>query len=159
MRVGITGSRDWTDEVTIARALAKVAGEAVARGSSRLVVIHGACKQGADKLADEWVRRWEDSAGLHVSADRYPANWSRDRRTAGYIRNELMVRRGRADLWLAFLMPCSKPTCKKSEPHDSHGATHCAELARDAGIPLRVYRPGGEVFEYNFAEPQVDWGA
>jgi hypothetical protein len=155
-RVGVTGSRDWTDETTVARALTAAAALAIRHGSTRLIVVHGTAR-GADELADAWVRRWADSKSLHAYAERHPANWSRDGRRAGYIRNEAMIRKG-AQLWLAFLMPCTKPTCKKVEPHDSHGATHCAELARDAGIPLRVFRPGGEVFEYNFAEPQMDWG-
>lgn len=159
MKVGITGSRDWRDEVTIARALTAAAALAVGRRSSRLIVVHGAA-QGADEFADKWVRRWDGTEGLHVSAERHPANWQRDGgRRAGLVRNEMMVRLSRADLWLAFLMPCVKPTCNKTEPHDSHGATHCAELARDAGIPLRVFRPDQPVFEYNFAEPQLDWGA
>lgn len=157
MRVGVTGSRDWADELTIARALTRVAAEAVQRGSSRLIVVHGMA-EGADLLADAWVRRWEDAAALHVTAERHPANWVKLGGGAGFERNRTMVRRG-ASLWLAFLMPCSKPRCKKVEPHDSHGATHCAELARDAGIPLRVYRPGGEVFEVGFAEPEPDWVA
>lgn len=152
MRIGVTGSRTWTDEVVIARALTAAAAQAVRAGSSRLIVVHGTAK-GADTLADEWVRRWSDSSALHVSAERHPANWAQHHGQAGYRRNEAMIRRG-ADLWLAFLMPCEKSDCDKPQPHDSHGATHCAELAADAGIPLHVYRPGQPALEFNVAEPE-----
>lgn len=154
MRVGVTGSRNWTDEVVISRALTAAAARAIRVirvGSTRLVVVHGTAK-GADTLADEWVRRWSDSSALQVTAERHPANWAHHHGQAGYLRNAAMIRRGAA-LWLAFLMPCDKPGCDRPQPHDSHGATHCAEVAADAGIPLHVYRPGQPVLEFNVVEP------
>ena len=37
---------------------------------------------------------------------------------------------------LALVGRCARLRCPRREPHGSHGATHCAQLARDAGIPV-----------------------
>jgi hypothetical protein len=135
----ITGSRGFTDEATIFGALSGLP-EAAWRGRfKRLVIVHGACSAGADAIADRWVRSW--IPGFPVTAERHPALWRKYGARAGIVRNEIMVSRG-AHLCLAFLAPCSKPDCGEPRPHDSHGATHCAELATDRGFPTRVWHLG-----------------
>ena len=124
MRVLITGSRTWDDEETIRAALDAVAGSAAAAGFDRLTVVHGACPQGADAIADAWVR-----AHPAATAERHPANWQKHGRGAGMVRNRAMVKRG-ADLVLAFIRD------------DSPGATQCADAAVEAGLILRVWRYG-----------------
>lgn len=150
MRIGVTGSRHWTDEATINAALDAVAFAAISGRYERLTVIHGAA-DGADAIADRWVRAWHVDE-LHVTAERHPAKWAEGKQ-AGFDRNQAMVRAG-ADLWLAFLAPCIKPGCTKPKPHDSHGATDCAERAEAAGIPLQVFRPGQAVV--TIGGPQVE---
>jgi YspA, cpYpsA-related SLOG family len=127
MRVLVTGSRTWNDAATIRLALEAVADAAIAANVPMVTVVHGACPNGADELADQWVR-WYRGKTL-VLAERHPALWTKYGKRAGIVRNEIMVSRG-ADLCLAFIRD------------DSPGATHCAELASDAGIPLRVWRYG-----------------
>lgn len=128
MRVLVTGSRTWNDETTIVKALEAVAFAAADGGYSRLVVVHGACPTGADSIADMWVRGWTLD-DITVSAERHPALWDIHGRRAGYVRNHEMVRTG-ADLCLAFIRD------------GSAGATNCAELAEQAGIPMRVWHYG-----------------
>lgn len=128
MRVLVTGSRRWDDARTIRAALDAVAFGAEGAGYDRLIVVHGACPNGADELADIWVRSWP-LGELTVTAERHPANWQVHGRRAGMVRNEAMVKAG-ADLALAFIRD------------DSPGATHCAERAGEAGIPLRVWHYG-----------------
>ncbi|MFB6934553.1 hypothetical protein [Streptomyces chartreusis] len=55
---------------------------------------------------------------------------------AGPRRNAHMVSLG-ADACLAFIGPCTSPRCRRPGPHPSHGASGCADLAEQAGIPTR----------------------
>jgi hypothetical protein len=109
-RVLITGSRTWTDAAVIARALADLHREY----GDRLVVVHGACRTGADRIADGWARRH----GVRVEA--YPADWVTGR-GAGPARNARMVDTAPAAC-LAFIRD------------GSAGATGCADLAEQAGV-------------------------
>lgn len=123
-RVLVTGSRDWDDVLKVLGVLTQV--------SLRFpgaTLVHGACPDGADELARTIWTTWRFPEEPH------PADWQRHHKRAGFIRNAEMVRLG-ADLCVAFFMPCSKPNCKDPEPHDSHGATHCAKMARAAGIEM-----------------------
>jgi hypothetical protein len=127
VRVLVTGSRTWDDATTLRAALDAVAFGATEAGYRRLVVVHGACPSGADELADIWVR-WH-VGDLHVTAERHPALWHIHGKRAGIVRNNEMVAAG-ADLTLAFIRD------------GSPGATHCAEQASNAGIPMRVWHYG-----------------
>lgn len=115
-RVLITGSRDWADGEAIRFELA---GLALQHGSD-LTVVHGACPKGADRLADDVAK----DLGLHV--ERHPAEWDRFGKSAGFRRNQVMVLAG-ADLCLAFIR------------NGSRGATHTANLADEAGIPVHRF--------------------
>jgi hypothetical protein len=44
-----------------------------------------------------------------------------------------------ADIALAFIGPCIKPRCPRPQPHGSHGASGCADLAEATGIPTRRF--------------------
>lgn len=112
MRILVTGSRDypWWNDVNHALLHA-------CAGATNITIVHGACPKGADMWADKFV------AYQGVRCERYPAEWSRYRNRAGPIRNRKMVELG-ADLCLAFIH------------NDSKGATHCANLAEEAGIKV-----------------------
>lgn len=116
MRILVTGSRTWTDEFRVRFELRK-AGAAYLPSS--ITIVHGGCPSGADAMADRFA------ADHNLSVERNPANWERGRQ-AGFIRNAEMVRAG-ADLCLAFIR------------QGSRGASHCADLAEKAGIPVRRF--------------------
>lgn len=116
-RVLVTGSRDWgkgspIQSETLERALA----DAYAPGA---VLVSGACPTGADRLAESAWERW---GGV---VERHPADW-RSGRSAGPRRNRRMVESG-ADVCLAFIR------------NGSPGASGCAKMAEDAGIPTLRY--------------------
>lgn len=119
MRIMVSGSRDWVDVRAIREALAEY-------GESD-VLIHGAAP-GADTLAEQnWVG----------AVERFPADWNRYGKRAGYLRNQAMIDT-RPDLCLIFLGPCSKPGCTRGGPgHGSHGASMVIMLCEKAGFPTR----------------------
>lgn len=128
-RLLITGSRSWADKQAVSRAIADAI---VEYSASHPLIVHGACPTGADQLADVCAREFR------IPVERHPADWSQGR-SAGPRRNTEMVKLG-ADICLCFLLPCSSPRCMRITPHDSHGASGCADLAEAIGIPVRRFR-------------------
>lgn len=114
MRILITGSRDWADWNLLNNTLNEYANE------RDIVVVHGDCPRGADALAQKWVDY------QRVRVERYPADWNAYGKAAGFRRNAEMVNLG-ADVCLAFIK------------NGSRGATHTANLAEKAGIPVRRF--------------------
>lgn len=154
-RILITGSRDWTDYPAIYRALIKACDENglnyepdeygnTMPDPSKITVVEGGCPTGADFIADQWC------VGNMFVPEVHKADWDRFGKSAGFIRNKHMVSLG-ADLCLAFILRCTRCSTKAEgrgphEPHSgvlmthgSHGATHTALLAEEAGIPTVRY--------------------
>jgi len=113
-RVLVTASRTWEDTETIRRALAEQWGDGTA------VLVSGGCPRGGDRIAEMIWRGW----GGRV--ERHPADWRAHGRGAGFRRNGEMVAAG-ADVCLAFIRDGSR------------GATHTAQLAHEAGIPVQAH--------------------
>ena len=158
-RVLVTGSRTWTDQAAIFAAL-----DGVLREHQMVTVVHGACREGADAIAREWVinsGHWEwVNASSHsrpgmVQAEPHPADWKTHGKAAGFIRNAEMVAAG-ADRCLAFILPCADPRCHRTQPHGSHGATHCADHADRAGI--EVHRKWRQVAELEVPDQDTSRG-
>lgn len=126
-RVLVTGSRTWRLPAVVDRAL-----DEVAIAHPGLHVVHGFCPAGADLFAELWCRARD------VKPERHPAQWARLGRSAGMVRNQVMVESG-PDECLAFIAACTDPRCRRTDPHGSHGATGCADAADAAGIPTRRY--------------------
>lgn len=150
-RVLVTGSRIWADQPLLRIALSECA-LAAAGLPAQLVVVHGACRSGADSMADRWAT-WAHHAGWNVDPpERHPADWKGPCRTdrpkglmrcrpghrrpdprgydtcpaAGFYRNEDMVNLG-ADVCLAFIVDAEGR---------SKGTRHCIEAATKAGIDV-----------------------
>ncbi|MEU7980522.1 SLOG family protein [Micromonospora sp. NPDC049081] len=130
-RLLVTGSRGWDadtltpDGHTIADVLDGIAASTARAGFDSLTVVHGACPKGADAVADAWCRN-RSRRGWPVLVDRHPADWKRNGRGAGMVRNLRMVNLG-ADMCAAFIL------------NGSAGATHCADAAEGAGMYVQRF--------------------
>lgn len=114
-RVLFCGSRTWVESIPIYRHIA-----ALDPGD---VVIHGGAR-GADSIADGAARR----SGLTVEV--YRADWPREGKAAGPIRNQRMLTEGRPDRVIAFRMP-----------GESRGTDDMVRRARAAGVPVEIVEP------------------
>jgi YspA, cpYpsA-related SLOG family len=112
-RVLVTGSRTWDDQKVIFNALAEY-------NYGQVTLVHGTAR-GADTIAAKIA------AAFGWQIEPHPADWNSGHgKAAGFIRNIKMVELG-ADVCLAFIKDGSR------------GATHCADLAEKAGIPVRRF--------------------
>ncbi len=121
LTVLVCGDRAWSDGSLILRTLQSVPG--VSR------VIHGGCR-GADLLGGWAARR------LGIAVEVYPADWEREGRAAGPLRNARMLAQGQPQLVLAFHDRLS----------ESRGTRDMLVRAGAARVPIRVVshaRPEG----------------
>ncbi|MPV51056.1 DUF2493 domain-containing protein [Pseudactinotalea sp. HY160] len=117
MRVLLTGSREWTDHDLVQTVLDDIRRSAA---GVEVMLVHGNCPAGADRIADDYWRR------LELPVETHPADWDRYGRCAGPIRNARMVGLGAA---LCIGFPLGR----------SAGTRGCIRLARAAGIPAFVF--------------------
>lgn len=87
MRILVCGGRDYNDERRMRDILA------LQPFHSHL--IHGAAR-GADMLSDKVARSYS------WTIDRFPADWKRLGKRAGFVRNQRMLDEGKPDLVIAF---------------------------------------------------------
>jgi hypothetical protein len=136
VRVLVTGSRTWRDRDALYDALDQIADRFA---GSEIVLVHGAAKQGVDRLAAEWAETRQA-----VTPEPHPvteADYDAHGKGAPLLRNTRMVQSG-ADLCLTFIQECPCP--RRAKPHGTHGSVDCATKAARAGIPVRHVRPAME---------------
>jgi hypothetical protein len=91
-RVLVCGGRDFSDVALLRDALTPLLG---GEPDGKLFIIAGGAR-GADTLAIEWARL----RGCEYKE--YPANWKKDGKIAGPVRNQRMLDDGKPDLVVAF---------------------------------------------------------
>lgn len=145
-RILITGSRDWSDHLTVAREIVRYISENAPMATDSqgfpvdwdtqgFVIVHGDCPTGADAWADQYaIENW-------IEVERHPADWRSYGKRAGFIRNDKMVDAG-ADICLGFINPCTKENCRAPQPHGSHGAMDTVRKAHGVGIEVRLFTEG-----------------
>lgn len=116
-RVIIAGSRDFGDYVMLCKHCDRLLSQKVA--THQIVIISGAAR-GADTLGE----RYAHERGYAV--EKYPADWNRDGKAAGPIRNAQMAKV--ADALIAFW------------DGNSRGTQNMIDLARLKPLPFRVVR-------------------
>lgn len=109
-RVLVCGGRDYEDREQLFRVL-----DAAHLANPIVCLIHGAAR-GADTLAGDWALERD------VLCNAYPADWDRDGRAAGPIRNKKMLVEGKPHMVVAF--------------PGGRGTANMIQQAEAAGIPV-----------------------
>ena len=115
MRILICGSRLWMDYGMV---LDKLADELALHDIE--CVIEGECR-GADLMG----RRAAETLGIPVQ--KFPADWKKYGKRAGFMRNRQMLVEGKPDIVLAF------------NRNNSPGTTDMCDCALDVGIEVKVF--------------------
>lgn len=108
-RVLVCGGRDYLDAKSLSAVL-----DAAHKANPIICLIHGAAR-GADTLAADWA------LSRDVLCNAYPADWDRDGKAAGPIRNRRMLEQGKPHLVLAF--PGGKGTADMIKQSTKAGVT------------------------------------
>ena len=117
MRVIVAGSRGITSATLVYSHLDRILGD-----RPEITVISGTAR-GVDQLGEQWgMDRGHD-------VERYPADWDRYGKSAGYRRNEVMAKN--ADALIAFW------------DRDSRGTKHMIDLAETYGLIVFVIDHNG----------------
>lgn len=159
----VTGSRTWENYDALEQAMDQIgrnSGVGMRRDGEGhaidwdwaeeggLTIIHGACPDGADQLAE----RYHQDHGTGIR--RLPALWRKPDgdldRSAGFKRNADMVAL-RPNAVIGLVDRCAKPA-HQSSPHGSHGAIHTLNLAMNARLPMMVFYKG-----FHLDEPLLQW--
>jgi hypothetical protein len=119
MRLLVCGDREWSDYIMIEREIKNLKPAIVIEGEAR----------GADSLA----RKAAETLGIPVLP--FPADWDQYGRSAGPIRNRLMLSKGMPTLVLAFHDNLAK----------SKGTLDMVNAARKYGVEVRVIGHGSTV--------------
>lgn len=119
MRVIVFGSRTWEHVEIVQYTLVKLF-RRVAKAD--LLITHGDCPTGADRLAQQWAEAYG------VTTERHPADWRGKGRAAGPIRNREMCELG---AWLAIGF---------RDVGESPGTDGMIELLKEHHIPGHVVR-------------------
>jgi hypothetical protein len=112
MKVLVTGSRSWTNKEIIKKAI---------QYSGATTIIHGVAN-GADNIANNVALE------LGLPTILYPANWAKYGRSAGIVRNRMMLDREKPDLIVAFWNGTSR------------GTQHMIDYARMKGYNVVIYK-------------------
>ena len=116
-KIIIAGGRDFMDYNLLKEKVNKILQEK--RVTHKIVIISG-CARGADTLG---VRYASENA---FDVDKYPADWDKYGKKAGYMRNVEMAEN--ADALIAFWDGKSK------------GTKHMIDIATERNLPIRVIR-------------------
>lgn len=122
-KVLVCGSRNWTRCWMIETYL-----DGLDARFGPLIIIEGEAA-GADRAGAVWAERHDPRREVM----RFPADWERHGKRAGFLRNTAMLEEGQPDLVLAFADDLST----------SVGTAMMVKIARAAGVPTIVVSGGG----------------
>ena len=139
VRVLITGPREWKSWAYVDKAMNETEWWAARARAQKIQLVHG----GAEGLDSMFARKTTDPGRpMWLEPELHEPVWypaGQYNRLAGFERNQVMVDSG-IDLALVFLQECTKTSCRKKRPHDTHGTSDCLERIKEAGLPYREYR-------------------
>lgn len=126
-KILVCGDRNWTDYQFIYNELYYIALFEELIDFKDITIINGTAR-GADSLG------YKAGKALGCQSARYPANWAKYGRRAGPIRNRQMLESGRPDLVLVF----------HDNINSSRGTKNMVTIARNANVPVRVFKHESE---------------
>lgn len=127
-RILVTGSRDWAYPLILEAYFNQYT-----LHTPNILIVHGDCPSGADAQVQAWADRYG------VPTERHPAQEHGSWPACGPRRNAHMVSLGAVEA-VGFIGSCTRPSCRTTYPHGSHGATGCLNLAKAAHILCHVVR-------------------
>lgn len=122
MKVLVCGSRDWKDYGSIWNRLYRLN-----QNNYTITIIHGAASRkvdGIEESADMLAHKAAYELGFPI--ERFPANWKKYGKVAGFKRNLEMLDQ-KPDLVIAF------------QKDNSRGTQHTMDNARERGIEVEVH--------------------
>lgn len=119
LRIVVAGSRGFTDYDVLSEIMDRV----LIKSMRDHVVFISGTAQGADRLGERYARDND------YECERYPADWDRYGRSAGYKRNQKMAKV--ATHLVAFW------------DEQSRGTRHMISIAIEAGLTVRVFNQEG----------------
>lgn len=155
----ITGSRDWVDVREIRECIRDAYERSGPPGHRYLVVRHGACPTGADRIASLIVYAYHQQGIYTVMEDPMPADWNRKCDSqcvhyprhrpdgteycpiAGLLRNQAMIDKGGIAEVHAFPLKGGK------------GTQDCMRRAQAAGLPVTVHEQHLEAAHVGATQP------
>lgn len=113
IRICVCGGRDYEDINKVWQTL-----DLFYKINENIIIIAGGAK-GADSYASSWA------IARFVELEEYPANWDRDKKAAGPIRNRLMLSKG-IDILLAF--------------PGGRGTADMIKICQTAGVKVKIVK-------------------
>lgn len=131
MKLIIAGSREGIDEADVFTAMQESGFD------KRVSEVVSGTARGVDRMGEAWARE----NGIPVK--RFPANWEKNGRAAGHIRNRQMGDYADALLVLIY--------------NNSRGSEGMLSYAKKKGLEIYVVRKSGDriVESYKYEEPEV----
>ena len=128
LRIIIAGSRDFNDYNLLKTSIKNILKDASLVGINKIKIISGTAR-GSDKLGERFAKQFK------LEVVKFPADWDRFGKRAGYIRNEEMAKYSVADNNYGMLVAFWDGK--------SRGTKHMIDLAKKHGLEVHVIRFDG----------------
>ena len=125
LRIIIAGSRDFNDYKLLKTSIRDILKDTSLDGISKIKIISGTAR-GADQLGERFAKQFK------LEVIKFPADWDRFGKRAGYIRNEKMAKYSVEDNNYGMLVAFWDG--------ESRGTKHMINLAKKHGLEVHVVR-------------------
>lgn len=123
LRIIIAGSRDFNDYKLLKTSIRDILKNISLEDINKIKIISGTAR-GADQLGERFAKQFK------LEVVKFPANWDRFGKRAGYIRNEEMAKYSVADNNYGMLVAFWDGK--------SRGTKHMIDLAKKHGVDVHV---------------------
>jgi hypothetical protein len=140
VKVAIIGSRDYPRLPAVTAYVRSLPPDTlIVSGGAPGVDVHAA--RAARAFGYKLVEAPVDTAGLPDDPDERRIEYAK----RAYARNAWIV--AYADEVVAFWTNCTRPNCRRPQPHKTHGTAHALSEAARLGKPVNLFGPSGRLSE------------